>query len=437
MACFFAWRSPCLRLLWRQGLRSYATGTHEELFNLVADFVHHHKAMHEELMSRVAILEKTVSRLEQLTPDNFVGRPQNSCEMMTTERIKRRIAAEEEPAAPGGPAALGEGQSLLPHPEALNGDHYQAPVQDLLQFSGSDVKLRVKLMGPHWRRTKSDTMHCSQPGGLLFQITPAGDADGSFQDLIRISLSPEECAQVLLMDPDVGVFFERDAKAWNLTPGLVKKAMKWSPAREGCGMHLSSVQTEMALGKVKTLSILLQWPQVQLLQLIVEQAIPLMLGFAWPAGHYSPSWRGNYTIFQQKGALRVSFAPPIQRGGGVPLKGVLMLNIASREPADPAALSHAAWKPKDWSQAATVVLQDADCARLASLLPARGFSVVHGTPSGGSVQANFEAEDGGGVLVTVSGPHGEHQLSLTGPELKVIQVVARTLLPLMIGLTQL
>lgn len=26
MACFFAWRSPCLRLLWRQGLRSYATG---------------------------------------------------------------------------------------------------------------------------------------------------------------------------------------------------------------------------------------------------------------------------------------------------------------------------------------------------------------------------------------------------------------------------
>lgn len=35
----------------------------QELFNLITDFVHQHKAKHEELMSRVAILEKTVTRL--------------------------------------------------------------------------------------------------------------------------------------------------------------------------------------------------------------------------------------------------------------------------------------------------------------------------------------------------------------------------------------
>eukprot|EP00667_Euglena_gracilis_P012167 EG_transcript_12475 len=452
MACFFGtFRSPVWSLLWRQGLRSYATGTQEELFALVSDFVRQQKAMHEELMSRVSILEKTIS--QQLLPANLGTRPWNCNEAVQTGRTVRTIAGEQmlclehlrTAAAPGGPAVLGKEHSLLPHPDAVDVDHYQAPVQDLLQFPGSDAVLQVKLMGPRWHRIKTNAMHCAKAGGLLFdfRLGPTGDADGPDQGSIKITLTPEECAQVLLMDPEVGLCFERDPRTWNPykpTRGLVTKAMTWSPDRDGRGMCLSAVQSETTISKTETLSVLLQWPQVQLLQLIVERAIPAITGFSWATVSHSPPWKGNYAVFQQKDALRVAFVAPVPRGGRVAEKGAMLWRIASRdEPADAAAPGsfQPKWLPKDWDQAITIVLRDADCARLASLAPARDFSVVHRTPSGGRVQATFKAAEHGGMLVTASGPPGDHQLALTGPELKVIQVVARSLIPAMSGLTQL
>eukprot|EP00667_Euglena_gracilis_P013171 EG_transcript_13569 len=423
-------RSPFLPPLWRQALRSYARGTKQEIFSFLNDFVRQHKEMHDQLVSRMSVLEKTVSRLEQTKGD---GPPSNHgcsddpvrAEMGQTQEVAETMEAEGGAVAPSGGATelYGVHRPHPPQPVALNGDELKAPDLDLLQFPGSDASLHVKLMGPHWRRTKSGSITCIRPGGLIFDFNPhrKSDSDSSSQGRIRITLKPEECTQVLLSDPEVELCFERDLKAGTPAQGFVTKSMRWSPVGGNGGMHLSAVLSKQHLGTTENFSVQLLRPQVRLLQNIMESSVPAMTGFVWATHHLSPPWMGRHVFYGQVGqccdpkdALSVSLMACVWREGQPATAGALVLNIATRE---------CALKPVDWSRAVIVMLRPPDCARFASLGPTGGFSVApHRTTFGGVAEATVKAaEDGSGVLITASGSNLSHQIFLTWPQAKVIQ----------------
>eukprot|EP00667_Euglena_gracilis_P019853 EG_transcript_21346 len=285
---FGTFRSPFLPPVWRQALRSYARGTKQELFHLLNDFVRQHKAMHDELLSRMSVLEKTVSRLEQTKEE---GSPSNRdctqdpvrAETRGPEVVAETIEAEGSAVALSrGATALYEAQRLQPpQPVSLGSGELQAPVQDLLQFSGSDADLRVRLMGPRWRRMESGLINCSRPGGLMFDFSPHTKGYSGALNPIRMTLTPDECAQILLLDPEVELRFEHDPKAWTPVQGFVTKSMRWSPAGGNGGMHLEAVLSNKHLGTTESLRVQLLRPQLRLLQCVAGRSIPAMTGFAY------------------------------------------------------------------------------------------------------------------------------------------------------------
>eukprot|EP00667_Euglena_gracilis_P017780 EG_transcript_18782 len=340
MACILgAFRSPGWPLIVRQGLRSYAAGNQSDLFTFIVDFMSQQKAVHYELISRMAMLERAVHaqniRSEHLqvgdassnlgNGDAGVQQEEKAVQMareatQVGQSHKGTIGATGAAVAVGGHGAAGRplpyhGTITPPYrdgcePHSLSqanssalalGDKFQNQVvHDIFQVTGSDVLLHLRLIGPRWQRLQTGRMKLFQEGYLLLEFSSlTTKKSGNTQGCIQFGLSPAKCAQLLLMDPEVGLWpgYGRMSAArlasaskkncnpdpvetWvclernkSIEQGLETKMLRWSPSGEVPGMHLLAVQCNTYLGTTKNLTLFLPRSQVQLLLAVAERSI--------------------------------------------------------------------------------------------------------------------------------------------------------------------
>eukprot|EP00667_Euglena_gracilis_P023109 EG_transcript_25995 len=164
----------------------------------------------------MAMLERAV-HAQKSPSEHFAGsmlsNPANSDEAMRPEQTTAGMAARDAAQVARSPESTaadrtatpgvgGRGPASRTDPSGVGGAY-----RDILQFAGSDALLRVRLIAPRWQRLETGRMKLLQAGRLLLEISSLGAGSSSdAKTHICIALQPEECAQLLLMDPEVGLW---------------------------------------------------------------------------------------------------------------------------------------------------------------------------------------------------------------------------------------
>eukprot|EP00667_Euglena_gracilis_P013486 EG_transcript_13933 len=319
--------------------------------------------------------------------------------------------------------------------------HHPTAPMNLMSIVGFGINLKVRLIPPMWEDTETGQLTRVRAGGLLFDFVPQNVAGSQGPaDWIRFSPNVAECGKILLMDRTVGLqLIHSHVKP---SGGRETKAVEWTPATSDCDMELKLRHSDDALGSDKCFR--LPFPEARLVLLLelLERCLPTIIGF----GRLSPMNNAgliadDLAFYRKTAGLHVGFSDPSldatgpggQSVGTVMKEGRLFFKFAprssGRDKNGPAF---------DWVNSVTFVLRAVDCAEFIMIGPGMRENFVRSPASfhdSGKTMTWYPDPDGSGVVAAASGKGRSMQVLLSWAELKVIQVVARSLVPRMLGLS--
>eukprot|EP00667_Euglena_gracilis_P015799 EG_transcript_16462 len=316
-----------------------------------------------------------------------------------------------------------------------------ATPKNLMSIVGSGITLKVRLIPPMWGDTETGRVTRVRAGGLLFDFVPQNVAGSRGpEDWIRFSPTVTECGKILLMNRTVGLQLVHN----HVKPsgGRETKAVEWTPATSDCEMELKLRHSDDALGSEKGFRLPFPEARLVLLQELLERCLPTITGF----GRLAPMNHAGSTVddlifYKKTAGLHVGFAgPSLDATGpdGLPVgdiakEGRLFLKFVPR------SLGRDKNGPTfDWVNSVTFVLRADDCAEFITMGPGMRGNFVRSPASfrdSGKTMTWYPDPDGNGVVAAASGKGRSMQVPLSWAELKVIQVVARSLVPRMLGLS--
>eukprot|EP00667_Euglena_gracilis_P014994 EG_transcript_15570 len=309
--------------------------------------------------------------------------------------------------------------------------------RELMSTEGLGTTLKVKLIRPVWENTEAGRVMCIKRGGLLFDFVPQNVAGSrGLEDWIRFSPTVAECGKILLMDHIVGLQLVHN---FIKPSGKEMKTVEWTPA--------TPTNTEMELRvhysdgtRDKRFCLPFSEAKLVLLQELLESSLPTIAGFGRlaPVGAVHSD---DLTFYKKTAGLHIGFAASSPDGTGaggqflgtIAKEGRLLFKFAPR---DAGRGKHG--PAFDWVNAVTFALRADDCAEFTTMSPGMKGKFVR-SPS--SFRESVKTmtwsldPDGDGVVAVVSGKGLALQLPLSWAELKVIQVIARSLVPHMLGLS--
>eukprot|EP00667_Euglena_gracilis_P012523 EG_transcript_12861 len=303
----------------------------------------------------------------------------------------------------------------------------------LMSVQGLGITLKVKVIPPLWEVMKTGQVTNIRNGGVLLDFVPHSGGQG----WIRFSLLVPECGKVLVMDPAVGLQLVHN----QTTPsgGQETKTVEWTPADSDKEMELRVVHS--ADGTQRNFRVPFEESTLALLQTLLERSLPVITGFdCSPVNPHTGTSMANLSFFKDNVALLVGFLAPLpaaaaaagKPGGPMSTQGRLSFRIAAR-----GSGLRGNGPAFDWANSLSFFLGADDCAEFASMRLERDGDYMWLPINTSERQKTMiwrRAPDGNGVVAEVSGKGLSLQLPLSWAELKVLQVVAQSVIPHMLGL---